>query len=61
MRKESVKLFAKRRALILEELESKEIVKVEDLSRKLGVSAVTIRKDLDIMDQIGRASCRERV
>ena len=54
MRKESVKLFAKRRALILEELESKEIVKVEDLSRKLGVSAVTIRKDLDIMDLDGQ-------
>ncbi len=53
MQKERVKLFAKRRALILEELESKEIVKVDDLSKKLGVSAVTIRKDLDVLDMEG--------
>lgn len=54
MQKDSVKLSAKRRALILEELEAKEIVKVEYLSQKLGVSVVTIRKDLDFLDRKGQ-------
>lgn len=53
-KKGSIQTFAKRRALILEELEANDIVKVEDLSHKLGVSVVTIRKDLDLLDLEGR-------
>ena len=38
-----------RRALILRQLEQKEIVSVTELSRETGISEVTIRKDLTIL------------
>ena len=40
-----------RRALILRMLEQKEEVRVTDLSRDTGISEVTIRKDLTILQR----------
>jgi DeoR/GlpR family transcriptional regulator of sugar metabolism len=43
-----------RRRHILGELASTGVVEARDLSVRLGVSAITIRRDLEIMDQQGQ-------
>lgn len=45
----------KRRAEILEKLEDEKYVSVSELSSSFGVSDVTIRKDLDILESLGLA------
>ncbi len=47
--KQNMSSAKERRALILSKLESKEEVLVTELSRELGISEVTIRKDLTIL------------
>lgn len=46
-------LPAERRARILEELEEQRVVKVSTLSEVLGVSEITIRRDLKLLDREG--------
>jgi DeoR/GlpR family transcriptional regulator of sugar metabolism len=46
-------LTSKRRSSILDELKSKHSVRVADLSRNLGVSEVSIRRDLRILEEHG--------
>lgn len=43
----------KRCLLIMEELSAKETVEVAALAQRLGVSTVTVRKDLDLLEQKG--------
>jgi DeoR/GlpR family transcriptional regulator of sugar metabolism len=47
-------LPAVRRRHILGELANTGVVEARDLSARLGVSAITIRRDLQIMDQQGQ-------
>ena len=44
---------AERRARIVEALEAQRVVKVATLSDALGVSEITIRRDLDILEREG--------
>ena len=55
MQKESSALSpAWRHSEILKELENGDLLNVNELSKKLGVSLVTIRKDLDFLDSQGQ-------
>ena len=51
--------IAERHKYILDKLNKYGFVRITDVANELGVTKVTIRKDVKI--QIGRASCRERV
>jgi len=42
-----------RRSIILEELVSNRVVRISDLSQRFGVSEVSIRRDLERMEQLG--------
>ena len=66
-------ISSQRQHLILSRLRTRGAVRITSLSKELGVSAMTIRRDIaDLADkgllkrvhggaEIGRASCRERV
>lgn len=51
--KNSSGLVSKRQQLILQELKENGTVKVDDLSKKLGVSPITIRRDLQLFEANG--------
>ncbi|MBD7910816.1 MULTISPECIES: DeoR/GlpR family DNA-binding transcription regulator [Clostridium] len=51
--KNSNSLVSKRQQLILQYLKDNETVKIDDLSKKLGVSPITIRRDLQLFEQNG--------
>ena len=44
-----------RRRQVLEMLQRNPQVRVEELAKRLGVSVVTLRRDLQFLEEIGRA------
>jgi DeoR/GlpR family transcriptional regulator of sugar metabolism len=51
--KNSNSLVSKRQQLILQDLKDNGTVKIDELSKKLGVSPITIRRDLQLFEQNG--------